>query len=267
VCRYKNIKLTQKKQRMTPPQLKILVITCLVFVTSCVSKKNITYFQNDLVDQSKVSNSYKTVYKPDDLLQIKISSIDMEAVIPFNLSVSASTEMTSSNPQTYLIDSNGEIDFPILGKLTIGGLSREDAVKLFKDKLDPTYVKSPSININITNFKVTVLGDVKKPGTFTIPNERITILEAIGLAGDLHLSGQRQNILVTREEGDKKVFHTLDLLSNTLFTSPAYYLQQNDVVYVDQNYAKSQDAISNQNTGLFISLGSIIIALLNILTR
>lgn len=252
---------------MISHQIKLLVITFFILTTSCVSKKKITYFQNDLVDQSKVSNSYKTVYKPDDLLQINISSIDMEAVIPFNLSSSASTEMTSSNPQTYLIDSNGEIDFPILGKLTIGGLSREDAVKLFKDKLDPTFVKSPSININITNFKVTVLGDVKSPGTFTIPNERVTILEAIGLAGDLNLSGQRQNILVTREEGEKKVFHSLDLLSNTLFTSPAYYLQQNDVVYVDQNYAKSQDATSNQKTGLFISVGSILVALINVLSR
>ena len=252
---------------MSISQIKILVISCLVLTTSCVSKKNITYFQNDLVDQSKVSNSYKTVYKPDDLLQINISSIDMEAVMPFNLSSSASTEMTSSKPQTYLIDSNGEIDFPILGKLTVGGLSREDAVKLFKDKLDPTYVKSPSININITNFKVTVLGDVSKPGNFTIPNERITILEAIGLAGDLNLSGQRQNILVTREEGEKKVFYTLDLLSNNLFTSPAYYLQQNDVVYVDQNYAKSQDAATNQSTRLIFSTTSIILALINILTR
>ena len=252
---------------MISHQIKLLVITFFILTTSCVSKKNITYFQNDLVDQSKVSNSYKTVYKPDDLLQINISSIDMEAVIPFNLSSSASTEMTSSNPQTYLIDSNGEIDFPILGKLTIGGLSREDAVKLFKDKLDPTYVKSPSINIKITNFKLTVLGDVKKPGTFTIPNERITILEAIGLAGDLNLSGQRQNILVTREEGEKKVFHSLDLLSNTLFTSPAYYLQQNDVVYVDQNFAKSQDATSNKKTGLFISVAAVIVALINALTR
>ena len=252
---------------MTTTKIKLLLICSTLLITSCVSKKNITYFQNDLIDQSKVSNSYKTVYKPDDLLQINISSIDMEAVIPFNLSSSASTEMTSSNPQTYLIDSNGEIDFPILGKLTIGGLSREDAVKLFKDKLDPTYVKSPSINIKITNFKLTVLGDVKKPGTFTIPNERITILEAIGLAGDLNLSGQRQNILVTREEGEKKVFHSLDLLSNTLFTSPAYYLQQNDVVYVDQNYAKSQDASSNKKTGLFISVAAVIVALINALTR
>ena len=103
---------------MTTTKIKLLLICSTLLITSCVSKKNITYFQNDLVDQSKVSNSYKTVYKPDDLLQINISSIDMEAVMPFNLSSSASTEMTSSNPQTYLIDSNGEIDFPILGKLT-----------------------------------------------------------------------------------------------------------------------------------------------------
>ncbi len=252
---------------MSISQIKILVISCLVLTTSCVSKKNITYFQNALVDQSKVSNSYKTVYKPDDLLQINISSIDMEAVMPFNLYSSTTTESFGSKPLTYLIDSNGEIDFPILGKLNIGGLSREDVIELFKDKLDPTYVKSPSINIKISNFKVTVLGDVKNPGTFTIPNERLTVLEAIGLAGDLNLSGQRQNILVTREEGEKKVFYTLDLLSNNLFTSPAYYLQQNDVVYIEQNYAKSQDATSNKKTGLFISVAAVLVTLINALTR
>ncbi|MFY0631411.1 MAG: polysaccharide biosynthesis/export family protein [Flavobacteriaceae bacterium] len=247
-------------------------IICAFILSSCVSKKSITYFQNDDVNQSLVSNSYKTIFKPDDLLQITISASNLESVRPFNLptvTFDVTTTRATGVPQQqqYLINSKGEIDFPILGKLKIGGLTREETIKMFKDKLDPEYVKDPTINIRIANFKVTVMGDVKVPGTYVIPNERITILEAIGLAGDLNISGQRNNIKVTREEENKKVFYTVDLLSNKTFTSPVYYLQQNDVVYVEPNGAKAQSAATNQNTGLFVSIGSILISLIAVLTR
>ena len=133
--------------------------------------------------------------------------------------------------------------------------------------MDPKHVKNPTVNIFIANFTVTVTGDVFRPGTFTIPNERITIIEAIGLAGDLNISAKRNNIKVFREEGNEKKVYEVDLLSNSTFTSPAYYLQQNDVVYVEPNYARAQSAASNQNTGLFVSIGSIIISLIAVLTR
>ena len=110
-------------------------------------------------------------------------------------------------------------------------------------------------------------GDVFRPGTFTIPNERITILEAIGLAGDLNISAKRDNVLVVREEGNKKVQYRVNLLSNDIFTSPVYYLQQNDFVYIEPNYAKAQSAAFNQNTGLWVSIGSILISLMAVLTR
>lgn len=252
---------------------KVIFLAILgLLMCSCVSKKKITYFQNDTVDQSKVSNVYKTIFKPDDLLQISISAQDLLSVKPFNLPAVAfaiSTDAAVGNPQQqmYLIDSKGEIDFPVLGKLKIGGLTREKTIELFKKKLDPDHVKNPNINIRIANFKVSVLGDVKIPGTYTIPNERITILEALGLAGDLNISAQRENILVTREENNQKIFYRVDLLSNDLFTSPVYYLQQNDVIYVEPNGAKAQSAATNQNTGLFVSIGSIIISLIAVLTR
>ncbi|MEQ6123426.1 polysaccharide biosynthesis/export family protein [Pseudotenacibaculum sp. MALMAid0570] len=250
----------------------IYLLLSLIFLSSCVSKKSITYFQNDKIDLSKASNSFKTVFKPDDLLEITILSENIESVKPFNLpaaTFSAATNLVAGNPQQqrYLINKNGEIDFPLIGKLKLGGLTREEAIKLLNIKLNPDYVKDPTINIRIANFKVTVLGDVQKPGTYTIPSERITILEAIGLAGDLNISGQRNGILVTREEGDEKKFYRVDLLSNKIFTSPVYYLQQNDVVYIDQNKAKAQSAATNQNTGLFVSIGSILISLIAVLTR
>ena len=248
------------------------LLILIASLTSCVSKKDITYFQNDEIEQAKVSNSYNTILKPDDLLQITISAIDLEAVKPFNLpAVNFAT--TTGNPigapqqQSYLIDSDGYIEFPIIGQLKIGGLSRKDAINLLKKKLDPDYIKNPTINIRITNYTISVLGDVKRPGTYTIPNERITILEAIGLAGDLNITGKRNTVKVFREINGKKLKYNIDLRSNKVFTSPVYYLQQNDLVYVDQNKASSQDAAFNRNTGLFISIGSILISLINILTR
>lgn len=244
-------------------------ISLLVF-TSCVSKKDIIYFQNDEIDQSKVSNSYKTIIKPDDLLQITITALDTEAVRPFNLA--AVTYSTSSNSaigvaqqQNYLVDTNGEIDFPVLGKIKIGGLSRDEVIDLLKNKLDPDYIKNPNINIRIANYKVSVLGDVQMPGSYTIPNERITILEALALAGDLNISAQRDNILVQREEDGKKIEYNVNILSKNIFTSPVYYLQQNDVVYVKPNYARIQSASSNSNTGLFISISGLLITITSIL--
>lgn len=254
---------------------KLVVVIFLIIAVSCVSKKDIVYFQNDEIDQSKVSNSYKTIIKPDDVLQITITALDVEAVRPFNLA--AVTYSTSSNSaigvaqqQTYLVDTNGEIDFPVLGKLKIGGMTRDQFIAFLKDKLEPDYILDPNINIRIANYKVTVLGDVQRPGSYPIPNERITILEAIGLAGDLNISGQRQNIIVHREEEGKKVQYQVDLLSKKIFTSPVYYLQQNDVVYVEPNYARIQSASANSNTSLFISISGVIISLLtaiSLLTR
>ena len=250
----------------------VLLLLITISLGSCVSKKDITYFQNDQINQANVSNAYKTIFKPDDLLQITVSAIDLEAVRAFNLpavSYATTTNRAVGTPQqqTYLIDNDGFIDFPVIGRLKIGGLTRNETIKMLKNKLDPDYVKNPTINIRIANYSVTVLGDVKKPGTYTIPNERITILEAIGLAGDLNITGKRNTVKVFREINGEKIKFDLDLRSNNIFTSPVYYLQQNDVVYVDQNKASSQDAAFNRNTGLFISIGSIIISLINILTR
>jgi len=249
-----------------------LLLVLLLQLSACVSKKDIIYFQNDAIDQSKVSNSYKTIIKPDDVLQITITALDTEAVRPFNLS--AVTYSTSSNSaigvaqqQTYLVDTKGEIDFPVLGKLKIGGLTRDELIEFLKNKLEPDYILNPNINIRIANYKVTVLGDVRLPGSYSVPNERITILEAIGLAGDLNISGQRHNIVVNREENGKKVQYQVDLLSKKLFTSPVYYLQQNDVVYVEPNYAKIQSASSNSNTSLFISVTGLLVSLITLLIR
>ena len=260
---------------MTKIQTKIVELLpffmVVIVLSSCVSNKRIAYFQYDEIDQSKVSNFYNTIFKPDDLLQITILSENIEAAKPFNLPAfsfaTGNSALGTPVQQSYLIDSNGDIDFPVLGKLKLGGLSREEVIELFKKKLDPDYIKDPIINIRIANFKISVLGDVQRPGTYTIPNERITIIDAIGLAGDLNISGKRDNIMVQREENGKKIQYKVNLLSNTINTSEVFYLQQNDVVYVEHNYAKIQSASSNSNTGLFISITSLLITMVAILTR
>ncbi|MCF2876587.1 MULTISPECIES: polysaccharide biosynthesis/export family protein [unclassified Tenacibaculum] len=251
--------------------IKILLALFMLTITSCVSKKEIVYFQNNETNQSLVNNTYKIVFKPSDLVQITVSALDLEAVKPFNLPVVTFATTTNNvvgtpQQQSYIIDKEGFIEFPLLGKIKIGGLTRQEAITLLKEKLSPDYVKNPTINIKISNFSVTVLGDVNKPGRFIIPNERVSVLEAIGLAGDLNISGIR-NIEVKREENNTINTYKLDLRSNNIFKSPAYYLQQNDVVYVRPNKAASQSASYNQNTGLFISIGSVIISLISILTR
>lgn len=246
------------------------LLLLLIFI-SCVSKKDIIYFQNDTIDQTKVSNDFVTVFKPDDLLQITISAEDLESVLPFNLPATnfmvTGRAIGQAQQQNYLIDADGYIDFPVLGKLQLGGKTREQVIAMLKAKLDPNYVKNPTINIFISNFKITVSGEVVRPGTYTIPNERVTLLEALGLAGDLKISGQRENIQVIREENGEKKIYTVNLLSKKLFTSPVYYLQQNDVIYVEPNYASIQSASRNSNTGLFISITSLLITLATLLTR
>jgi polysaccharide export outer membrane protein len=248
----------------------------LVFITSffsnCVSKKNVIYLQNDEIDQEKVSNNYVTVFKPDDLLLISVVSQNAEAAIPFNLpavitSTSSNSAVGQASQLPYLVDSKGEIDFPILGKIKIAGLTREEAIELLKERLSPTYLKKPNIYIRITNFKVNIQGAVNMPGTYTIPNERVTILDALSLAGDLQISGKRDNVLVVREENNKKVEYRVDLRSRKLYTSPVFYLQQNDNIYVAPNYASIQSASSNANTSLFVSITGLVITIASLLIR
>ena len=250
----------------------IIVLTVIFLLGSCASRKDLVYFQNDDINQTEVDNNYQLTFKPDDLLQIIVSSDDLMAAQPFNLPLDISTPIATRATgipklQSYLIDKNGEIEFPILGTLKLGGLTRIESIQMIKDKLSSGYLKSPIVNITITNFKITVIGDVQRSSVFQLANERITILDALGFAGDLNISGKRDNVLLIREEGNQKKTYRVDLRSKKLLTSPAYYLQQNDVVYVEPNNAKVQDAAFTRTTGLFISMASVFISLLTILTR
>jgi len=255
-----------------------LLLIILSFL-SCNVKKNIVYFQGtNSSNDSSLSNlqlqktSDKLIFKTDDLISVDVNSADVESLKPFmNDIITNSNQAPAYNNGIaakggYLIDFNGNINFPLIGQVKIGGLSRTDATQLIQVKLRE-YIIDAIVTLRIQNFKVTILGDVKVPGTYNIPNERLTLIEALGLAGDLNITGVRNNILVIREENGIKKEFRIDLTKNDIFASPVYYLNQNDVVYVEPNRAKRNTSIVSSTAGIFISVASLVITTINIITK
>ena len=249
-----------------------LLLTFLFLFDSCTSPKKMIYFQ-DSMGSTEINKNYTPILKSDDLLSIIVTGVDMDAVKPFNLPViqinSTIGGYTQGTPPApgYLLDADGNVDFPILGKIKLAGLTRNAAIELLKEQMKP-YLNNINIQLRILNFKVTVLGEVKNPGTFTIPNERITLPEALGIAGDLLITGVRKNVLVIRDVDGKKTETRVDLTSKELFSSPVYYLNQNDMVYVEPNRAKINSSVVNaSNVGIVISIISLLTTIAVLLSR
>ncbi len=257
---------------MIKSYLKLFICLISILTISCTSKKNLIYFQGQL-NNGESNKSYNPILKSDDLLSITIIGLDAEAVKPFNLPFNTNNQnlggysQGAPSPAGYLIDSDGNIDFPVLGKIKLVGLTRGAAISLLKEQLKP-FLSNPTVLMRILNYKVTVLGEVRNPGTFTIPNERITLPEALGVAGDLLITGLRKNVLVIRDVEGKKTETRVDLTSKELFSSPVFYLQQNDVVYVEPNRAKINSSVVNtSNVSIVISTISLLITLAVLFTR
>lgn len=246
--------------------LTLNLLLFVLFLSSCGSKKDIVYFQNiDLKGTGNSINKYNPTIKPDDMLTIVVSALDQDAARAFNLSsvsfVQNENAYGRQTQQTYLVDTKGNIDFPVLGTIKLAGLNRIQATSLIK-KMLKDYIKNPIVNIRNINFKVTVLGEVNRPGTFTITNERLTVLEALGLAGDLTIQAERKNIIVVRENNGKTSSTRIDLTATNLFESPVYYLTQNDVIYVQPNNSRIKSSTIGPNTNASLSvIGTIISAI------
>lgn len=240
-----------------------MLLTSSFLLFSCGSRQEVVYFQNiDTIGSSRSINNYNPTIRPDDLMTIVVSALDQDLVRPFNLTTVSYTSETGdvsrAAQQTYLVGSNGSIDFPVLGTLKLAGLNRIQATIMIKDLLTE-YIKDPIVNIRITNFKVTVIGEVNRPGSYTIPSERITILEALGLAGDLTLQAKRNNVLVVRELDGKKSYNRVDLTSEQVFNSPMYYLTQNDIIYVEPNNSRVRSSAVGPNTNATLSVISTLV--------
>mgnify|MGYP000076599498 CR=1 FL=1 len=248
---------------------KLMIIFLIILSSSCASRKKYVYFNSSELQTEK--NNFNPILKTGDFLMINVYSSNLEASVPFNLptpntSVRAGYSNGLSAITGYLINQNGEIDFPILGKIKLLNLNTIDASELIKEKLS-SYLTNPIVNVQIQNFKITVLGEVKRPGTFQIPNERVTIIEALGLAGDLTINGVRQNVMLIRDINGVKTEIELDLTSKDIFNSEYYYLAQNDIIYVSPNQAKINSSTMSTSYGMFISIASLLITTINVLTK
>jgi polysaccharide export outer membrane protein len=238
------------------------MILVVLFLTSCGSSKDIIYFQNsdrilngDYVDFS----NYEIKIVPNDNLLITVSALNPQAVEPFNTVNLTRGYSTNLELQGYLVDENGDINFPVVGKLHLGGLSKSEAIQLIQSKISQ-YIDLPVVNIRYMNYKIAVLGEVSRPGTYFVDNEKISIPEALARAGDMTIYGQRHDILVCRmENNEKKVYH-VDITSPTIFLSEVYYLQQNDIVYVLPNKSKIQSSTYNPMISTFISIAGLLVS-------
>ena len=248
---------------------RFLCFGLLAGLTSCGSSNKLVYFQ-ELPESSAVNPDYRSTLKPDDQLQIFLGGADAESLTPFqfvqNSAGNSSGISQAQNPQnsiSYPIDLEGNIFFPILGKVHLAGITRMEAAALLQERLSE-YVKDVVVNVQLQNNKYTILGQVGASGIFTISSDRFTLIDALAKAGDLKATAKRNNVMVLREENGVRKKYTVDLTSPSVFNSPVYYIKQNDVIYVEPN---AVGRIQGSNTFLISQIaGSSISLILSIVT-
>ena len=252
-----------------------MLMCVVVLCTSCASSKKVVYLQDVVpLKQQDIEQKYEVYIHNDDLLAIMVNSKNPELALPFNMPMvsyqlgSGSTNSGSQRVLGYLVDGNGDIDFPILGKLHVAGLTRMQLTEMIKQRLiEGDLIKDPIVTVQFLNYKVSVMGEVNRPGSFNISGDRITLLEALSMAGDLTIYGRRDRVAVIREKDGKRTILMHDLRSSDIFNSPCYYLQQNDIVYVEPNKAKTgQSRInSNNSVGVWLSAVSVLASVTSLL--
>ena len=251
-----------------------LFVMALGLLSSCVSREKIVYFQDieKLAQNSAMVQSALTL-KPNDLLSITVSAADLESVRAFNVIVESrplvggNTSLSSNTQQPgYLVDTAGDIHFPVLGTIHVEGITSKELNEQLTEQLT-VYIKDPIVNIRVLNFSVSVLGEVARPGAYTIVGERVSIVEALGLAGGLTIYGRRDNVLVIRENEGTKSYAYLNFKSSDIMDSEYYYLKQNDVVYVEPNRAQRQSSSFDRNSTVYISIASLLLSVMVLIFR
>ena len=248
---------------------------CAVMMASCSSYKNVPYLQNaeEIVAAQKELPLYDAKIMPKDLLTVTVNTTDPEAAAPFNLTTQTPVNVARQNSvttqatlQQYLVSNEGIIDFPVLGQLKVGGLTKSEAESLIRERLKPYLKEVPIVTVRMANYKISVLGEVARPGTFTVSNEKVNVLEALAMAGDMTIWGMRDNVKLVREDANgKREIVFLDMTNADIITSPYYYLQQNDILYVTPNKTKSKNSDVGQSTSLWFSATSILVSVASLL--
>ncbi|MBQ8769821.1 MAG: polysaccharide export protein [Bacteroides sp.] len=253
----------------------VILFASLFIMSSCSSYKNVPYLQNPEVvnELKKELPLYDAKIMPKDLLTITVNTTDPEAAAPFNLTIQTPASASNnrnvySQPtlQQYLVNNEGNIDFPVLGQLHVGGLTKDQAEDLIREKMKPYLREEPIVTVRMVNYKISVMGEVARPGTFTVSNEKVNILEALAMAGDLTIWGKRDDVMLIREDAKgKREIITLNLNDANLITSDHYYLQQNDILYVSPNKTKAKNSDIGQSTSLWFSATSILVSIASLL--
>ncbi|NCA21643.1 MAG: polysaccharide export protein [Crocinitomicaceae bacterium] len=246
----------------------IISLSILLFssLASCKLRERTVYVNrttSDTLSSSLPEATNLIRLKEDDFISIIVYESDKESVSQFNLNIQAGSESAVG----YIIDRQGFVNIPVLGKVKLAGLFKDEAVDLIEAKLK-AYFNNPVVHISLLNFKVTVLGEVNSPGSYNLKDERVTILESIGLAGDLKITGKRNNVLVIREENGRKVEYRVDLTSKEIYKSPVYYLKQNDLVYVEPNKTSITNSTFLKDNGrIILAVSSVITSIFILLLK
>lgn len=253
----------------------IFAMSLILAMTSCGSSKSVAYIQNS--DSIAYDNSrflYDAKIMPKDQLTITVNTVNPEASLPYNLLLQNSytqgriLSTTGGTLMPYLVDNEGYINFPVVGRLKVSGLTKSECENMILEKIRPymAETENPVVTVRMSSYSVSVIGEVARPGSFQVAREKITILEALAQAGDLTIYGVRDKVKLIREDATgKKEIHTLDLTNANIVNSPYYYLQQNDIVYVEPNKVKAQNARVGNMTTLWFSATSILISLTSLL--
>ena len=247
----------------------------LAFFSSCGSVKNIAYIQNsDSVNYDRSQYLYDAKIMPKDELTISVNTTNPEVSLPFNLLMQNAYQQgrtlstTGGTLMPYLVDTEGSINFPIIGRLQVAGLTKRQCERMIQDKIRPYLAESenPIVTVRMSSYSISVLGEVAKPGSYMVSREEINILEALAQAGDLTIYGVRDRVkLIRKNASGRKEIHTLNLNDANIVNSPYFYLQQNDIVYVEPNKVKAQNSSVGSMTTLWFSATSILISLTSLL--
>lgn len=257
-----------------------LLLMVAMILGACTSYKQVPYIQNseELKGMEISQELYDARIMPKDLLTITVNSDDVSAAAPFNLTVQTPAAANSANRSmsmttqpalmSYLVDNNGNIEFPSIGTVHVGGLTKSEAEEEIRKRLQPFFKEGSKfiVNVRMINYKISVLGEVARPNTYTISNEKVNVFEALALAGDLTIYGRRDGVKLIREDiNGRKDVVALNLNDANIINSPYYYLQQNDVLYVEPNKTKAKNSDIGNSTTLWFSATSIMISLTNLL--
>ncbi len=252
----------------------VVAVAMVLVLGSCGSTKNVAYFKNaDSISYAASRGLYEAKIMPKDELTITVVTTDPRASVPFNLAVSAkmgtggSLNTGSATLQGYLVDNDGNIQFPVVGKIHVAGLSKNECQDLVKEKIAPYLAEkeNPIVTVRMSSYRVTVTGEVGKPGVVYVPTEKMSVVEALAAAGDLTIYGKRENVMLIREDATgQKNIHRLNLNDANIINSPYYYLQQNDIIYVEPNKVKAQNSSIGSSTNILLSVVGTLMSLASI---